>query len=413
MPGSSAEPPRRWFVPGRIEVLGKHTGYAGGRGLLCTVGRGFCVAAAPRSDRVLRIADAGRGLTAEMPLDADLATAAEGWSLYARVVVSRIVRNFPGELRGADVALASDLPRASGLSSSSALVISLFTAMAEVNGLDRHPAYASAIHRREDLGVYLGGVENGRAFAGLEGERGVGTLGGSEDPVAILCSKAGHLGQYVFDPARREREIGLEEDWSFVIGSSGVPADKSGEARERFNRLPLSAAAILDLWNRSARREDASLLAAASEVPDAPERIRNLIRVLPVPGFSSAFLAGRFDQFLEESLEIIPRVGDLLAKGEVELAGELVDRSQELAETHLGNQIPETVTLARSARRLGAAAASSFGGGFGGSVWALVRTGDAESFRKRWAEHYAAEYPHPTQRSRFFTTRPGPAVVRL
>ena len=29
-----AEPLQGWFVPGRIEVLGKHTDYAGGRSLL-------------------------------------------------------------------------------------------------------------------------------------------------------------------------------------------------------------------------------------------------------------------------------------------------------------------------------------------------------------------------------------------
>ena len=33
------------FVPGRIEVLGKHTDYAGGRSLLATTERGFCVVA--------------------------------------------------------------------------------------------------------------------------------------------------------------------------------------------------------------------------------------------------------------------------------------------------------------------------------------------------------------------------------
>ena len=31
----------RYWVPGRIEVLGKHTDYAGGRSLLCTIERGF------------------------------------------------------------------------------------------------------------------------------------------------------------------------------------------------------------------------------------------------------------------------------------------------------------------------------------------------------------------------------------
>ncbi|MDX1430536.1 MAG: galactokinase family protein, partial [Rhodothermales bacterium] len=32
-----------FFVPGRIEVLGKHTDYAGGRSLTCATEHGFCV----------------------------------------------------------------------------------------------------------------------------------------------------------------------------------------------------------------------------------------------------------------------------------------------------------------------------------------------------------------------------------
>jgi len=142
---ASAGPARRWFVPGRIEVVGKHTAYAGGRSLLCAVGRGFCVAAASRADRTVRIVDVGRGLTCEVSLDARDEPEGEGWAVYARTVASRIAQNFPGELRGADIALASDLPRASGLSSSSALVVSLFTALAAVNSLERHPAYAANI----------------------------------------------------------------------------------------------------------------------------------------------------------------------------------------------------------------------------------------------------------------------------
>jgi galactokinase len=90
-----------------------------------------------------------------------------------------------------------------------------------------------------------------------------------------------------------------------------------------------------------------------------------------------------------------------------------VDRSQELAERCLGNQIPETVALQRSARSLGAAASSAFGGGFGGSVWAIARSEEADAFRKRWGESYAEAFPNPTGRSRFFATKPGPAVLRL
>lgn len=403
----------RWFVPGRIEVLGKHTDYAGGRSLLCAVGRGFCVAASPRKDRVVRVVDVVRHKEGEVALDPDLVPASTGWKVYLETVASRVARNFPGALRGADIVLASDLPRASGLSSSSALVVALFTVVSRVNALETRPEYSENIRSAEDLGGYLGCLENGRAFGTLPGEPGVGTFGGSEDQTAILCSRAGQIAQYAFCPVRRERVIPFPRGWAFVVASSGVASDKTGNAKDRYNRLSLAAAAILDLWNRSARRQDPNLLAAVIGLPGARERIRNLLRVLPVEGFDSGFLLGRFEQFVEESTAIVPAVADWLAREDVVPIGELVDRSQELAERCLGNQTPETVLLAREARALGAAAASAFGGGFGGSVWALVRSEEAEGFRKRWGDRYAAAFPNPTERSRFFTTRPGPSVVTL
>ncbi len=409
-----AAPAWRWFVPGRVELLGKHTDYAGGRSLVCAVGRGFCVAASPRADAILRVVDAGRNLEAEVPLDPALVPSSSGWRVYVETVASRLARNFPG-LRGADVALASDLPRASGLSSSSALVVALFTALAEANRLAERAEYRESIANAEDLGGYLGALENGRAFGRLSGEHGVGTFGGSEDQTAILCSRPGRVAQYAFCPVRRERSVPLPDGWTLVVALSGVASDKTGDARDRYNRLSLAAKAILELWNRSARREDANLLAAATGAPGAPERIRNLLRVIPVTGesFTPEFLTGRFDQFLEESMVLVPAVADWLAKDVVVPIGPLVDRSQELAETCLGNQIPETVSLQRSARSLGAAAASAFGGGFGGSVWAIVKSDEADGFRKRWGESYSAAFPNPTGRSRFFSTRPGPAVLRL
>ena len=39
-----------WWVPGRVEVFGKHTDYAGGRSLLCAIERGFHVASRPRHE---------------------------------------------------------------------------------------------------------------------------------------------------------------------------------------------------------------------------------------------------------------------------------------------------------------------------------------------------------------------------
>jgi galactokinase len=69
--------------------------------------------------------------------------------------------------------------------------------------------------------------------------------------------------------------------------------------------------------------------------------------------------------------------------------------------------------LAASARRLGALAASAFGAGFGGSVWALVEKAKAGDFLARWSREYAAAHPAPAAAAEFFLTTAGPAAKRL
>jgi len=101
-----------YYVPGRIEVLGKHTDYAGGRSLLCALERGFCLMAVPREDSIIRLLDAGRDLSAEFRLDPELEVTNGEWTTYPKTVARRIARNFPGAQRGANIAFASDLPAA-------------------------------------------------------------------------------------------------------------------------------------------------------------------------------------------------------------------------------------------------------------------------------------------------------------
>jgi galactokinase len=144
-------PTLRLWVPGRIEFLGKHTDYAGGRSLVCTVERGFVVVAAARDDRLVRITDAVSSEQVEIELSSTLAPADGRWANYAITVVRRIARNFPGPLRGADIAFASDLPPAAGLSSSSALVVATFLALADLNALGAHEEYHRAIANADDL----------------------------------------------------------------------------------------------------------------------------------------------------------------------------------------------------------------------------------------------------------------------
>ena len=409
----SAASPLALFVPGRIEVLGKHTDYAGGRSLLCAVERGFCLLAAARADSLIRIVDAATGEVTAFDFDPDLVAPQGHWSGYPMTVARRLARNFPGARTGADIAFASDLPQAAGMSSSSALLTAVFLALAAVKDLEASAAYRRAIRSPEDLAGYLGTIENGQSFGALEGDRGVGTFGGSEDHTAMLCCRPGQLSQYSFCPVRHERSIALPAGVCLVVGVSGVVAEKTGAARERYNRVSLAARAILDVWRAASGRADATLAEAAGHATDAPDRIRQALARSADPIFSPRMLLDRFDQFLAESTEIIPAVGDALDRRDLGAVGAWVDRSQQAAERLLGNQVPETVMLARAAREQGALAASAFGAGFGGSVWAMVRAEDADVFASRWAERYGAAFPARAAGSQFFVTRPGPPAIRL
>jgi galactokinase len=404
---------RKIFVPGRLEVLGKHTDYAGGRSLLCAAERGICFAYAPRSDDRVRIADARTRSDLDFAIGPSLRSASGHWANYPMTVARRLARNFPGPLAGADVAFASDLAPAAGMSSSSALVVGFFTVLADANQLERRHEYADAIHSREDLAGYLGAVEAGRGFGSLKGDTGVGTAGGSEDHTAILCCRPNQLSQYAFCPIRHERSIPFPQGWIFAVAVSGVMADKNAAARESYNRTAYALDGIMQSWRAATGRADLWLADAVASAPDAPERMRTILKEQPAPTFSPQALLERFEQFLVESTEIVPEAGEYLARGDVEGIGLLVDRSQRAAERWLGNQVRETIGLARSARKLGAAAASAFGGGFGGAVWALARTAGATEFLERWSHDYRSAFPARAPRAEFFLTNPGPGLQRL
>ncbi|HJQ53651.1 MAG TPA: galactokinase family protein [Gemmatimonadaceae bacterium] len=394
----------RVWVPGRIEFLGKHTDYAGGRSMLCAAEHGICVAAAARPDSVLRVHDAVFGHVVECSLgdQALLGPPPSGFANYVHAVATRVARNFGLPLHGADIVIASDLPQAAGMSSSSALIVAIFLALAGVNDLESRAQYRRAINNCEQLAEYLGTIENGQSFGELEGERGVGTFGGSEDHTAILCARSGMLMQYGFCPVRLERTVPFPSDHVLVIATSGVAAEKTGAARDRYNRLSTMIREILEQWQSMTGEQYASLGAAINSSPDAPERMRRMLRT-----DAPARLA-RLDHFLLESNTLIPAAADAIARGELERLGTIVDQSQHAAEELLQNQIPETSFLAHSARELGAVAASAFGAGFGGSVWALVAEADADVFQNRWREAYASRFPQ--RRAEMLATKAGPGV---
>lgn len=398
------------WVPGRIEVLGKHTDYAGGRSLLVTVERGFCVRVATRTDARIRAVDVKNGQQCETALAATASGAAGEWSNYVATVARRLARNFPSARRGVDLAFSSDLPEAAGLSSSSALMIAVFVALAKSNDLRSSEEFRRAIFSREELASYLGTVENGESFRSLDGDAGVGTFGGSQDHTAIMCGEAGHVVQYSFAPVRREAAYEFPQTHLFVVAACGVQAEKTAGARERYNRTTHLVRHLLAAWNAASARSDVSLADAVRSAEDAPARLRALCREAATAEFGAESLERRLEQFLLESFELVPRAANALACGALGELGAIADRSQRASEEWLGNLIPETIALAHMARELGAVASSAFGAGFGGSVWAIVPAGDALAFEAAWAAHYAEKFPEAAQRATFFSTPAGPGA---
>ena len=281
------------------------------------------------------------------------------------------------------------------MSSSSALVVAVSAALVQVAGIEERPEWQANVHGTLDIAGYFACIENGMTFGTLTGDAGVGTHGGSEDHAAILGATPGRLSAFAFVPMRPIGRVGLPHGWRFVLAPSVVRSAKTGAAQGAYNHLARGAAVLLELWNASQPRA-VSLGAALGS--GSVQTLRDLVRGSAIAQWPADVLERRLEHFIREDSRV-PDAVDAFGAADLDRLTALADASQAEAESLLGNQVPETVALARSARELGAFAACSFGAGFGGSVWALVER-DAGEFARRW--HAGA-----------FVARPGPPLTEL
>lgn len=394
----------KWFVPGRLEVLGKHTDYAGGRSLLAAVDRGVTVEISDDDEGFTITSTAVEGeLTLTPNTIPDLPKG--HWGYYVQAVLDRLVLNF-GELKPARIAVDSNLPLASGMSSSSALVVAVSLGLIDHNNLTQRREWAANIKDRIDLAGYMATMENGLTFGTLEGLRGVGTFGGSEDHTAMLCCKADQLTEFTFCPIEEQRSVPFPAEWAFVVAVSGVLAEKTGAALESYNNASLRARELTEAWNDATGRDDAVLADALASDEDALEGLRAISAHDPA-------LSARLTAFVTESEVAIPRAIKALEAGDMVAFGKAAELSHRNADEALGNQIPETNRLQSLANELGATASAGFGAGFGGSVWALVPTEQAQEFADRWLSAYVNEFPQVQGTASTIVTRPGGPARRV
>lgn len=410
--------PVSWRVPGRIEVLGKHTDYAGGRVLVGAVDRGITATAelvdGPAGS--LTATTTAGGEPVSLAVGTDPALPGGHWGRYLQTVLDRLAQNFTSlsEPVAAHLTITSDLPPASGMSSSSALVCASALALADLNGWTASELWRRNVPDRLATAGYLAGVEAGRPWRELLGAEGVGTQGGSEDHTGMLCGAPDTLLLARFAPMEVLKTVSFPEEWAFVVGVSGVAAEKTGAALEDYNRGPLTLRSVLARWNEATGRSDeflaqavGSLIGEATGEAAAADPALEALLKLTEPGYERR----RVEQFLQESLVLVPAGAEAIAAGDGAV-GEVLERSHALADSHLLNQVPETNTLVAMAREMGALGASAFGAGWGGSTYAIVPRGDAEAFAAQWLERYRAAFPEAGSRASTIVTRPGASAER-
>jgi galactokinase len=399
-----------WWSPGRIEVFGKHTDYAGGRSLVAAVPRGFAMLGAPRADRIVRVRDARWAVSEAIDLS-EPAREFTGWANYVAVVARRLQSDFPGAALGCDITFASDVPRAAGVSSSSALVVGIASLLIEAGRLRERPEWRTNIGSPLDLAGYLGAMENGLAFGGFAAAGGVGTHGGSEDHTAIINCEGDRLSAFSYVPVREAGSVAMPEDWRFLVMTSGVEASKAGAVKARYNALSLMTRRLAELWNRAIGGDaTATLGRIVRDEADGVSRLGRLIDA-QAAGPEADALRDRLRHFAAEDARV-PAALAAFGRADADTIGALAAASQDDAERLLRNQIPETSALAAAARQAGAFAATSFGAGFGGSAWALAARADAHAVLAEWREAFCRHHAAGPSVGGF-VARPAPGAIRI
>ena len=401
------------FVPGRIEVAGKHTDYAGGHTLVCAIDKGFLFIAGRNSQGKIRmVEDSSEFPPLEFPFQADIEPPAGRWANYPMTMARRIASNFGAgtALSGVDIAFSSTMPVGSGMSGSSALMMMCYCAIAQVNRLHETPAFRENIHDGIDLAMYLACAENGQTFRGLPGGRGVGTFGGSEDHTAILDCREGMLSLYRYAPTVFKAATAWPRSWALVVAFSGVRAEKTSTAMQEYNLASRRASRAVDAYNRLRGKE----LRCLGDIELETRRVPASAWLKEMRAGSSEDreldLSGRIRQFLLEERETTPKAVQALLWQDVREFGAALNTSHKASRRLLWNIVPEIDFLQRSAVKLGAAGATGFGAGFGGSIFAVVESEKADGFAGLWREEYIQRYPGHGRDAVFFRTSPASGI---
>ena len=361
------EPEGVWHAPGRANLIGEHTDYNEGWVLPFALDRGVVVAARRRGGDALDI----RSRQADGPVTVPLATlrpgSVTGWAAYP-AGVAWALREAGHAVGGASLVIDSDLPQGAGLSSSAAIECATAIALAAL--------YQVSVSRPELAGLAR------RA----ENEM-VGVPSGIMDQSASLLCEAGHAllldcrtgdsAPVRLDPAASGLALLLVDTGARHALTDGRYALRRAECEQAARALGVPSLRDVDDPARAAEIGDPVLARRARHVITDNCRVRAAV--------------------------------DLLNAGALAGLGPLLHASHASLRDDFEVSWPEADVAAEAAEAAGGLGARMMGGGFGGSVIALVPA-DTAGPREAIAAAYASRgWPPP----RFLPAPPSAGAGRL
>lgn len=399
-----------WSAPGRVNLIGEHVDYAGGICLPFALSQRTYVAARANGDGVYRIVSRWSGgvTTANIPVrDVRAGSSNESgypadWTGYIAGTIWAAYDNgtLPGAPTGFDIAIESDVPVGAGLSSSAALECSTALAAWEIT--------TGKVLAEEPAGVQEE-VLNGLRAASIRAENDVvGASTGGLDQTVALFGEAGHALAIDFGEDTREQvafDIAPRGLAILVINTNAPHQLADGQYAAR---RAVTDGVAADLGVPTLR-----------QAPDAVERCQawadeewdswapDQQSVTPRDEWR-ATVAARV-RHVETEIDRTARAITALRAADFAQLGELMQASHASLRDDYEVTVPELDTAVSVAMQHSALGARMTGGGFGGSVIALLQATAAEEVAAAVASSFADASFRPPE---FAIATPGDGARR-
>jgi galactokinase len=325
-------------APGRVNLIGEHTDYTGGLVLPFAIDALAVMAAGRNDDAVVRIVSAQRpDAVQSFPIaevDPD-AAAATSWAGYVLGAVWAL-RRAGHRIEGFDLALDSQVPSGAGLSSSAAVECATALAVSRLSGISLPPLEIARLSQQAEndfVGVPCGPMDQTASAAATAGA------------VLLFDTRAGTVEQISFDPAEHDLTVLVIDTRVAHSLADGEYAARRAECEKATELLGVS-------WLR-----DVSI----QELPAALDKLDEDV------------LRRRVRHVVSENDRVMSTV-EMLRRGRVSAIGELLVSSHRSLQHDYEVSCAELDQAVESALAAGAIGARMTGGGFGGSVVALVPT---------------------------------------